>query len=248
MFVDAAVKPKRTCSHFVHTSCAKLWMDQSPHEPRKCWTCGTPFQGLVPVPDVTKDPAGWFEVVDKDGNGLLDRQEIIAALASTLKSSVDKDGVAVLKEQLEKKFPSGEKSEWDPNGDGTIDKKEMLRAGGLYDYLHAELTSLESDAPPELSTGPEWKDVTASFEPWFQHYDKDKSGTLDIEEIIRALVKELNLSSEDKEKTNKTITNIRNYLLEVAPMAFGKSEFSLEDLQKEGGLGQTIVEQKKANQ
>jgi hypothetical protein len=108
---------------------------------------------------------------------------------------------------------------WDPDGDGFIELREICAPGGLLEYVTREFTKKTSrnrtKQPREQSADDGEKErvfatkkkpsrkgssFSLNAEPpalakhpdaWFEHWDTDGSGTLDKEEVTRALVKTL---------------------------------------------------------
>jgi len=46
-----------------------------------CPECGAPFTETKLIPDLCKDPRGWFQVVDADCGGNLSKQEVLYTMS-----------------------------------------------------------------------------------------------------------------------------------------------------------------------
>jgi hypothetical protein len=225
---------------------------------KTCPTCDVAFASIKPVPSVAVDPKGWFAAVDTDGNGTLDKEEAFAALASSLPAApgtLDKTSTETLKEKVEEKW-----KEWDPNGDGKITCAEvMVAVSGLRDFVVEKLKEAAPKPgdvyalpPPQLPDelpGRVSKDAYNAYkaqkEAWYHHWDKDNNNSLDKEEVVRAIVKTFDLSSDDL----PTIQNVRNYLEGVWCIwdEDGNNVIDCEEFMQEededhsGGLGDTLI-------
>jgi len=114
---------RRVCEHYIHYECANFLLTQSKKEHGKadaeCPVCGARFTEIKEVPDLMKDPRGWFQVVDADFGGSLSRTEVLNALGSVL--PIERDKLVLAIEQ--------HWHEWDPDQSGTITVKEFLEKG-----------------------------------------------------------------------------------------------------------------------
>jgi Ca2+-binding EF-hand superfamily protein len=76
---------------------------------------------------------GWFKKNDKDKDGLLNKEEFIAARIDGTKDWYVKEGKGL--DAWKEKFPEPEKqfgedfAKWDSNSDGSIDVEEFLNKG-----------------------------------------------------------------------------------------------------------------------
>eukprot|EP00922_Rhytidocystis_sp_ex-Travisia-forbesii_P007174 GHVS01010457.1.p1 GENE.GHVS01010457.1~~GHVS01010457.1.p1 ORF type:complete len:269 (+),score=27.86 GHVS01010457.1:429-1235(+) len=162
----------RVCSHFYHQRCAAAVMKAI--RSRECPICRANFDGLLKIPDVTVDPVGWFWAVDLDSNGRLDKKEVVEVLKASL--PIDWH---ILENRLDSLW-----MKWDKDGSGTIEVEEMVRPlDGLLAYVRKHIPSRRTNQslhPPSLRE---------DKMKWFHYWDEDNNGTLDMEEVLRALVK-----------------------------------------------------------
>lgn len=77
---------------------------------------------------------------------------------------------------------------WDADGDSYIDENELLDPiKGLLAYVKREFKRSDEAAIPDIKT---------DKHAWFRFFDYDGSGTLEREEIVRALIKTFRLSDD----------------------------------------------------
>ncbi len=107
---------KRICGHFFHATCCEALVGGH-HGGQTCPICRAEYDGVMPVPSIETDPAGWFRAVDIDGDGRLSQDEVREVLKAQL--SVDW-------RKLEDQLPALW-DQWDRDGDGSIDQQEMIR-------------------------------------------------------------------------------------------------------------------------
>jgi hypothetical protein len=131
------------------------------------------------LPDLLKDPRLWFQLCDTDLTGSLDKQEVLEGLLAVL---------PVERVRLEKSI-SDSWSNWDSSGDGSIEIAEFINPeSGLKAFLvkNYNIFRKSSSAAKERDNIPS---LDADPRKWFDHWDSDKSGTLERIEIMRALIK-----------------------------------------------------------
>ena len=76
------------------------------------------------IPDMRHDKDGWYRYWDEDGDGSLDREEVLRALLKTLKLTTDPARVHQMRETISEIWPI-----FDTDGSGAIDREEFLRCG-----------------------------------------------------------------------------------------------------------------------
>ena len=67
----------RVCRHFFHLACVESLRN------RECPLCRAEFALVQVVPHPTKNPRGFFTVLDVDGSASLSREEVIEGLKVT---------------------------------------------------------------------------------------------------------------------------------------------------------------------
>lgn len=177
---------RRVCPHYFHADCANFLKKQSKRNnvPRRCPVCQAEFTDVKVLPDLLKDPRGWFTIVDADFGGTLDQDEVINALGAVL---------PVDRKKLQRTVDS-HWHEWDPDGDMTIDVHEFLSPDrGLREYIIKHLADLKKESGqvrandiPSLDTHPR---------KWFEYWDVDRSGSLEKDELARALMRTFAITS-----------------------------------------------------
>jgi Ca2+-binding EF-hand superfamily protein len=128
------------------------------------------------------DPRGWFACCDIDFGGELSQYEVVEALGATLLCK---------RNRLEKHIRS-HWSDWDPDGDGSITLSEFVRPGkGLRDWIIKHRSMLLSAEMEQGANAFLNKIPALDRHPrhWFQFWDKDASGTLEREELVRSLIR-----------------------------------------------------------
>jgi hypothetical protein len=210
---------RRTCSHFFHLTCAK---DVAEHH-RSCPVCRAPFQGVLPVPNPRDDPDAWFAAVDADGDGKLSPSEVVEVLRAQLPC----DWRAIERQIVD----DGAFRRWDPDGDGFIERWEMVRPGGLLDFVRRNFPRDASPRPPPPS-------LAAAPDRWFRHWDEDGDGTLDKDEVTRALVKTFQLRDDLRQ-----VREIRGVVDAVWSLfdADGDGRVDRNEFLARDGLAETIV-------
>jgi len=121
---------KRLCPHAFCRSCAEAIvrlqggqrLKVSWAAPLKCPVCRTGGVALVcKVPDVCKDPRGWFELCNVTGNGELSKFQMAWGLACVLPTNV---------EVLLKAFEAGVWAQWCMDGpEGYLSLDNFMRSG-----------------------------------------------------------------------------------------------------------------------
>jgi len=208
----------RSCAHFFHLACAnELRVHHS-----QCPICRAPFNGVLPVPSPGEDPDGWFAAVDVDGDGRLSPSEVLEALRAQIRCDWH-----AIERQLPKMW-----RKWDINGDGYVEKNELVSRGGLIEYVTKHFpkrTERERPPPPSIARAPN---------EWFEYWDEDDSGELEKEEVVRALIKTFGLGQD-----MPSLRNIRAIVDAVwcvfdpdGSGAVDRREFLMRD-----GLADTIV-------
>jgi len=128
--VFVASERHRVCAHFFHVECAG---ELAKHD-KKCPTCRASFARVLPVPSPRENPNGWFAACDVDGDGRLSKAEVLEVLRAQLKC----DWRAIERE-LPTLWP-----QWDVNGDGYVERHEMMKRGGLLDYVSKSFAKAKS--------------------------------------------------------------------------------------------------------
>jgi Ca2+-binding EF-hand superfamily protein len=170
---------RRCCGHYFHKDCAQYLLRAMKGSGRSavCPLCGVSFSEVKNMPDLAKDPRDWFAVCDLDFGGELDAFEVIEALGTVL---------PVNRHKLEKNVKA-HWHEWDPDGDGTITLQEFITpVRGLKDWIIAHLGMLRQDEAPKSASVPS---IDRNPREWFHYWDRDGSGTLEKDEVVRALIR-----------------------------------------------------------
>ena len=234
--VDGKTRP---CSHYFHAACARELLDHA-HQMTKeneenettsgkskqisaaCPICRVPVYGCVNVPSCKTNPDLWFDIVDVDRDGKVSPADLVTILRAQF---------LVDWRTIEKKLTTEIWPKYDAGNEGFISRDLLLKPGGLLDFLlnTFEMRKRRYRNCPNLEHSPK---------KWFEYWDEDKSGSLDMEELIRALVKTFNLGVETR--------SLRGMADSVRAVwcAFDqdqKGEITLEEFTKREGLAQSII-------
>lgn len=170
---------RRCCGHYFHKDCAHYLLKsvKGSGQTASCPVCGVSFSEVKLMPDLAENPRDWFAVCDVDFGGELDAYEVVEALGCVL---------PVNRHKLEKNVKA-HWHEWDPDGDGTITLQEFIApARGLRDWLISHIGMLRAEAAPKPNTVPS---LDRNPREWFHYWDRDNSGTLEKDEVVRALIR-----------------------------------------------------------
>lgn len=131
-----------------------------------------------------------------------------------------------MEESLEKHW-----SKWDKDGSGFIEVNEMLEPRhGLVAYVRAHLPNRVSRGePPNIQRDPK---------AWFKFWDEDGNGTLEFEEVVRALIKSFKMGT-NHERIYSTRVLLQALWIDFDPDNNGHIDVS--EFSKREGLAETIV-------
>lgn len=181
-FVDRS--GRRVSNHYFNFDAASTWLSSGNGT---CPLTRQPIASVVAVPNLQADPNGWFRAVDVDGNGKLSRAEAIEAI----KAQFPVDVAALDAALVDQRHWLWE--QWDINRDGFLTRDELLAPQGLVHSVR------ELFAPAGASGGA--APPIADKARWFDFWDSpatggDGSGTLEREEVVRALLKTLGTTGD----------------------------------------------------
>jgi len=158
---------RRVCNHYFHENCLLDWRSFR----NTCPIDRRVFNSIIPIPSPFLNPLEWFRCVDSDGDGFLDKREVINILQAQL--PVDSTR---LEQEADSLWAL-----WDINGDGKLSFEELTNSeSGLIYYVRHNFPSPVVEVP-SLNRH--------NLSVWFDYWDEDKSGTLDKWEVTRALAK-----------------------------------------------------------
>jgi len=170
---------RRCCSHYLHMNCAKHLFKITQRANPACPICGVEFNDIKQLPDLTSNPREWFATVDADFSGELSQTEVVDALGVSMPFKRDK---------LTKSVASHWQI-WDPDMDGGVSLEEFIKPNyGLRDWVLKHYKSVGYHEKP-LVDARDLPDVDSDPRGWFEYWDVDNNGTMDREEIIRALIR-----------------------------------------------------------
>ena len=210
---------RRASRYFYNLEAAQQWLESgNDAEP----ITRHPIARVARVPSVLENPSEWFRVVDGDGNGRLDKTELLEALKAQLPLDLRSLDQAAENGQLW--------AQWDPDGSGTIEESELSAKGGIVDFIRSHFTGGGHRPIPSIQT---------DRNGWYDYFDEDGGGTLDKEEVVRALIKTFNLGTDVGE-----LTKMRGTIDVIWPLFDddGSGEIDRQEFLRAGeGLADTLV-------
>ena len=117
----------------------------APHQTHYSPSYGTQPSSAAPlynnIPPLT-DLDRWFDFFDRDNNGVLDKEETVAAVAQTYGSHGKLVDIASIRESVYGMWVA-----FDKNNDGGINKREFMSFGGLGESLQALMGAQATSRP-----------------------------------------------------------------------------------------------------
>jgi len=220
VFLDGS--GKRVSQHFFRLDAAREWLASGNG---MCPITRAPIRSVRPVPNVQTDPDGWFAVCDVDGNGKLSRKEAIECIKAQYACDVAQLDAA-LTDEAHRMW-----RQWDVDGSGFIERHELLASpNGL-------ALSVPRLFPPTVrGTMPNMRTDKSA---WYDFFDEDHSGSLEREEVVRALIKTLGLSTNQAK-----VAEMRGTVQAIWPIFDTDGSGSIERgefLRPNEGLADTIL-------
>lgn len=219
VFLDAA--GKRVSNHYYNLEAARSWLATgNGMDP----LTRSPISSVKPVPDVRNDPDGWFSVVDMNGDGRLSRAEAIEAIKAQYPVDVAALDAAVTDPN------NWMWQQWDADRSGYLERRELLAKDGLVASVRDMFAAKPRGGIP---------DMRSNKQAWYEYFDEDRSGSLEQEEVVRALIKTLHLSSDQAR-----VAEMRNTVQAIWPVFDSDGSGSIERgefLAPGDGLADTII-------
>eukprot|EP01065_Artemidia_motanka_P044808 TRINITY_DN6438_c0_g1_i4.p1 TRINITY_DN6438_c0_g1~~TRINITY_DN6438_c0_g1_i4.p1 ORF type:complete len:310 (+),score=32.11 TRINITY_DN6438_c0_g1_i4:55-930(+) len=219
VFLDA--QGRRVSPHFYRFSAAQSWFKDN----QSCPMTRAAVSSVAAVPRLREDPRSWFQLCDIDGDGKLSRKEVVEALKAQLDLDV---------EQLNK-FASDDAAwrSWDTDGSGWITLDEITDPSrGLLKFITDRFGG-------PSGRGKAIPDIRQDRESWYRYWDQDGNGSLQREEVTRALVKTFGLG-ENVYKL-QSVSDALNAVWPIFDPDGSGSVEKKEFLNPEEGLADTII-------
>ncbi len=216
VFVDE--NDRRTCAHFLHERCARGMLAVVG---ASCPICRTTCAGTRGVPFPNEDASEWFRLCDFNGQGKLSESEVLSIIRAQLPIDWRK-----FAHDLPKIW-----ERWDALGEGFVTKEALVATpGGLLEYVSKHYSGRMRD----YRNVPH---VTEKFK-WFQYWDEDGSGSLEKDEVVRALIKTFGIQSdvEHLQDVRSVVENIWCLFDGDDSGGIDSQEFLVQD-----GLGDAII-------
>jgi len=176
--------PHLICGHFFCFDCAsQQYMKQQsqPNAEFQCPICRAPAREVMPLPDITINPRLWFQFLDVQRQGRIEKNVVIQTLEAML--PIDTEN---LREALEESVWA----QWDKARDDRISEREFFDSGGLLEWVRRHQHDLR-----EAQTRGTSPSLAKEPEKWFRHWDSAKRGRLRRGEVLRALCEAASVSS-----------------------------------------------------
>lgn len=219
VFVDSS--GRRVSPHFFNLEAAGEWLSSGNGA---CPITRLAVSAVKALPDLRRDPNGWFDAVDIDRDGRLSRREVIECLKAQLPvNNQALDAAAADPSHWMWK-------QWDSDGSGYIERGELLQPQGLAAYVQQAFHRSTQDMVPDIR-----RDKTA----WYRFWDEDDSGSLEKDEVVRALLKTLGLTQDQSR-----VALMRSTIDAIWPIFDSDGSGSIERdefLRSSDGLADTII-------
>jgi len=176
VFLDR--RGQRISRHFFNLAAAQEWLRSGTGS---CPMTRAPIASVLAVPSIIDDPDGWFGAVDIDSDGRLSVLEVVECLKAQL--PVDYSALDAAASDSNHWMWQ----QWDSDRSGFIERDELLHPQGLAAYVRTAFVQHEQRGPP---------DIKANKDAWYEFWDEDNSGSLNKEEVVRALLKTLKLTHD----------------------------------------------------
>jgi Ca2+-binding EF-hand superfamily protein len=164
--------------------------------------------------------------VDVDGDQRLDRNEVLTVLKAQYRLDWRK-----LEEHLDSLW-----ERWDQDGSGDLAYEELFAPEGLIAYITGEevANQFAPEETPSRGEPPALSDAAG----WFRYWDEDGNGTLDMQEVQRALMKTFKLGKE-----MHRVHTMRETLDAVWPVfdLDGSGEIDFDEFTSRSGLGESLA-------
>jgi len=214
-------RKQRCCRHLIHTRCAEQLQDF--HLQSFCPECRSPFDALIPLPRLENDDAQtWFNAVDANGDGRLSQTEVLDMLKVQYRLDWRR-----LASAIEESW-----NLWDKTESGDLSYDELVAEGGLLQYVTGaeveELFQAPRSSPPPI----------CQTQEWFRHWDLDRNGSLNRQEVLRAMLKTFGIGAGQRNR----LAAMRD-TLDIAWQWFdvdGSDSISFGEFIMPNGLGETL--------
>lgn len=183
--------PHVICAHFFCFDCASqqyIKQQSQNTDEYHCPICRTNAVEVMPLPDITREPRLWFQFLDTQGAGSLDKNTVVQALEAVLPLDT---------ENLRAAMEAHCWTEWAKGGAENLSEGDFFSRGGLLEWVRGhqhELQAARVRGPAPALEQPE---------SWFKHWDFHKRCLLFRGEALRALCEATNASSLETQKVQK---------------------------------------------
>jgi len=228
---------RRVCGHYFHRQCASHLLRELNNSKygATCPICGKKFTEVSTMPDMLHNPREWFATVDVDFGGDLSEFEVIEGLGAVL---------PVNRKKLEKHVRA-HWHEWDPDHDGVISLQEfILPDRGMRDWVLYHMGMLQTVAQEKQGVTFQKSIPKLDENPmrWFEFWDKDSSGTLERDEVCRALIRSFCITANGLPDLDSAFDMREAFFSMWKALGYNPfSQITLDDFVKPYGLMDQII-------
>lgn len=190
-----------------------------------CPECREPYEAITALPSLESSSIlEWFHAVDSDGDGRLSKAEVL----QVLKAQYRLDWRA-LESHIDSLW-----LQWDQDGSGDLAFHELTADEGLVHYVTGNDVGCSFAVPQLEHKVPPLSDTAA----WFTFWDEDGNGSLDRQEVQRALIKTFNLGHDLQQINAMQETLAATWNIFDTDRS---GEIDFEEFVAHDGLGQTLA-------
>lgn len=189
-----------------------------------CPECRQEYDSIKLLPDLkANNIQEWFQAVDLDGDGRLSKIEVLQVLKAQLRLDWK-----ALERHIDDLWAT-----WDQDGSGDLAFEELIAPNGLVHYVTGVQVA-QSYVARKQQEAPALSDV----QNWFNFWDEDYNGSLDKQEVQRALIKTFHLETDvDRIGAMRETLSASWRVYDI----HGTGDIDIHEFTMPGGLGETLA-------